>query len=74
MRNLNNARKDAGFDISDRINVTYQASDELGAAFEAFADYIKGETLADELVSGGVDYGDTVKIGGEDVILTVNKV
>ncbi|HFC12267.1 MAG TPA: isoleucine--tRNA ligase, partial [Anaerolineae bacterium] len=75
VRNLNNARKDAGFAISDRINVTYQASPELTAAFTTFADYIQRETLADSLTVGdGGDFTTTVKIGGEEVTLSVSKV
>ena len=75
VRNLNNARKDAGFAISDRINVTYQASPELTAAFTTFADYIQRETLADSLAVGdGGDFTTTVKIGGEEVTLSVSKV
>lgn len=32
---LQNMRKDAGFEVSDRIEVTYEAGDELAAAIEA---------------------------------------
>jgi isoleucyl-tRNA synthetase len=52
VRRVQDLRKTAGFEISDRIVVTYQAAGEIKATFEQWADYIKSETLADELREG----------------------
>jgi len=49
VRRIQTLRKDANLDISDHIRVNYQASDQLAAAIQAFADYIATETLADHL-------------------------
>ncbi|MBI5958657.1 MAG: isoleucine--tRNA ligase, partial [Chloroflexi bacterium] len=49
VRRVQMLRKEANFDVSDRITVTYQASDGLRAAVQAFAEYIQRETLADTL-------------------------
>lgn len=51
VRRIQTARKDADFDIDDRIEVVYNATDKLGDAISNHADYIKVETLADRLTS-----------------------
>ena len=43
---MQRARKEQGFDVSDRITVTYTAAAELGLAAAEYAEYIKGEVLA----------------------------
>ncbi len=48
-RRIQVMRKNAGFEIEDRIEVAYQASDRLSAAIERFRDDIMGEVLAKEL-------------------------
>jgi isoleucyl-tRNA synthetase len=52
VRLIQDARKQAGFDVSDRIRVRYTASDGVSAAFEAHAEYIRRETLATQLEPG----------------------
>jgi len=52
VRRVQTLRKEADFDISDRILVTYQATDNVRNAVTAFDDYIRRETLADTLVEG----------------------
>jgi isoleucyl-tRNA synthetase len=45
-RRIQVMRKDAGFEIEDRINVIYQASERLAAAIEQFREEIMQEVLA----------------------------
>jgi isoleucyl-tRNA synthetase len=45
-------RKQAGFEVSDRIAVRYAASNGLADAFEQHAAYIRRETLATRLDAG----------------------
>ena len=52
MRLIQDARKRAGFLISDRIHVRYNASDGVAEAFEQHAEYIRRETLATALEPG----------------------
>ncbi|MBN2305353.1 MAG: isoleucine--tRNA ligase [Anaerolineae bacterium] len=52
VRRVQTLRKEADFDISDHITVSYQASDRLAAAVAMFADYVQRETLADTLAVG----------------------
>jgi isoleucyl-tRNA synthetase len=43
---VQNMRKNAGLELTDRINLQYIADDEVAAAVEHFRDYIQNETLA----------------------------
>jgi isoleucyl-tRNA synthetase len=52
VRRIQDLRKTAEFDISDRIHVFYQSSTKLAEAIIAFREYIMNETLAVELVAG----------------------
>ena len=52
VRRINDLRKAANLDISDRIHTTYAASPKLATAILAFAEYIKSETLSTLLVVG----------------------
>ena len=42
-------RKDCGLEVTDRIQLTLDAADEIRAAIEVNLDYIRVETLADEV-------------------------
>jgi len=52
VRRVQSLRKDADFDIADRINLYYTASEQLGEAIQAFSEYIKEETLSVKLTAG----------------------
>jgi isoleucyl-tRNA synthetase len=54
VRRVQDLRKQADFDISDRIRVIYAATPLVLEAINSFSDYIKTETLAVELVPGEV--------------------
>jgi isoleucyl-tRNA synthetase len=74
VRNLNNARKDAGFEISDRVHVVYEVAGSVGEAFENFGAYIMQEVLASSLETGrGGEFTTTVTVGGEAVTLGLTK-
>ncbi|WP_026922740.1 isoleucine--tRNA ligase [Glycomyces arizonensis] len=49
VRVVQQARKDADLDVSDRVAVTVDADADVRAAVETHADFVKGETLALEL-------------------------
>ena len=49
VRRVQEARKQADFEIADRIRLVYSCSDKLKHAIETFKDYIMDETLAVEL-------------------------
>jgi len=52
VRRLQDMRREAGFDLADRITTWYQGSSELGRVMQAHAAYIQGETLTTELIEG----------------------
>nr|BFF23821.1 hypothetical protein GCM10025732_17860 [Glycomyces mayteni] len=70
VRVIQQARKDADLDVSDRVAVTVDASAAVREAVEAHLDFVKAETLAlaldfadlpDTATSGDAGEGETVK-------------
>ncbi|MFC1974638.1 isoleucine--tRNA ligase [Chloroflexota bacterium] len=76
---LQTMRRSAGFDIADHIDTYYQGDDyiEQVMAESATADYIKQETLSNELVRGVPEeknvFTERYKLGGYDVLLGVKR-
>jgi isoleucyl-tRNA synthetase len=52
VRRVQAMRKNADFNIEDRIHTYYVAEGELAEVFETWGDYIKSETLSTDLVAG----------------------
>ena len=76
VRAINTMRKDAGLDISDRIELGYEAEGDVAAALVNFADFIGQETLAVRLVPGGLDgnrFQQQVEVGDAKVALALRK-
>ena len=76
VRRVQAMRKEAGFDISDRITTYYQTEGELAQVFLACGDYIKAETLSTELVAGAPPagaYSETHKLDQQDLSLGVKQ-
>ncbi len=78
VRRIQSLRKEADFDLDDRIITTYQAEKELAEAIEDYHDYIVAETLSVELREGvpGEDRADTVgqdQVEGYELELGVRK-
>jgi isoleucyl-tRNA synthetase len=72
IRAVQSARKDADFEVSDRIKLTLKASDDVLAAVAEHADLVKGETLTLELEtisSGSLDNAVAVGEGQQVEIL-----
>ncbi len=49
---VQNMRKDAGFEVTDRIYISVDASEQMDKAIKSQTDYIKNETLCVELTFG----------------------
>jgi isoleucyl-tRNA synthetase len=49
VRGVQNLRKEQGLEVTDRIRLTLFGSDKLKAAWESFAPFVAGETLAREV-------------------------
>ncbi len=52
VRRIQDMRKEANFNIEDRIATYYQADGELAQVFQVWGDYICNETLTRQLVAG----------------------
>jgi isoleucyl-tRNA synthetase len=74
---LQNMRKAAGFEISDRITVSYAGSPRLRDVLSRHADYVREETLADEVIEATAPEGahtEEQALDGETVKLAVRRV
>ena len=57
---VQNLRKSNGFEVTDRINLTFNGDDEIKNAINKNIEYVKSETLSDKIqfnvkVDGGSD-------------------
>jgi len=77
VRRVQSLRKDADFDIADRIHLYYTASEELAKAISAYEPYIKEETLA-KSVTAGENPAELPflqdEFDGETVRISINKI
>jgi isoleucyl-tRNA synthetase len=72
---IQNIRKDAGFEVTDKIKVHLQKNDALEAAVKANEDYIKSETLTEVLVFESIiAFGTEIEFDGitTNIIITKN--
>lgn len=71
---LQTMRKEAGFEVTDRIAVSYRADQKVEDIFTKYGDQIRQEVLADSIVAGtGSGYQKEWNINGEAVELCVEK-
>ena len=74
VRQIQNMRKESGFNVDDRITIEYNAEGQLGQAVKSYADYIRQETLANSLTEASdVESLEKVKIAGEEIGLKLAK-
>lgn len=73
---VQNMRKEANFDVTDRIATGVQANEKLAAAISYMAEYIQQETLSESLEQEELkvsDYVKTWKIGDEECIISIRR-
>ena len=66
-------RKEADFEVTQRIRVKVDCGDELKAAIEAHGDYVRNEILAVELGFGGAGGAAEVELNGRAAKIAVEK-
>ena len=72
---VQNLRKEAGFDVTDRIEISYDAPEKIRNAITELSDYIMTETLAlkiDTTVNGGT-IKKAITINGVDLTVSLKK-
>jgi isoleucyl-tRNA synthetase len=74
---IQNMRKDAGFQVTDKINVAFSGNSEFVFAINSFTNYISVETLAEKIenqveLNGG--FLQDWKIGGDEIKIKIEKV
>ncbi|PVH24798.1 isoleucine--tRNA ligase [Sphingobacterium corticibacter] len=70
---IQNIRKDKGFAVTDRIQVTISDNTEIREAVTDNLSYICTEILADALNFGSISVGDSVEIDEKNLLLLVEK-
>jgi isoleucyl-tRNA synthetase len=74
VRAVQNARKDAGLEITDRISLRLGGDEDLIAAARRHQDYVAGETLATSVAyDGGATDGATVTLGGRTLKIDLER-
>jgi len=71
---IQNLRKNAGLEVTDRIAVEYDLPDEPRKALERFADHIRRETLAVEFRQTPLSDVQPLEIDGQSCRLRVRKI
>jgi isoleucyl-tRNA synthetase len=66
------ARKEAGLEITDRIELSLAGDEDLLAAARAHEDYLAGEVLATSLSYGAAD-GASAKIDGRELTISLSR-
>lgn len=70
---IQRSRRDLGFNVVDRVHVTWSAGDELSDAIESHRHHIMKETLALTLEKGPAEGSLTFDIDGDPLGLTITR-
>ncbi len=74
VRNVQSARKQAGLEVDDRIQLALATEDkELRKAIDEYLETIKAETLATEMAASVEGFTTDVKVEGEDLTIQLKK-
>ncbi len=72
VRAVQNARKESGLEVTDRIELALGGDEELLGAAREHEDYVTGETLATSIAYDAGD-GETAKIEGRELTISVRQ-
>jgi isoleucyl-tRNA synthetase len=61
VKRIQNLRKDAGFEVTDRIEIVYHGSPQIAESVAEYGDWIRNETLALELQPSDTPTGEAVE-------------
>ena len=71
---MQNARKSAGLEVEDRIELRLGGDDELLAAAREHERYVSGETLARSVAYGDGDDANAATIEGRELLIGLARV
>ena len=73
---IQNLRKDHGYEVTDRIDIVVNSSDEGKKSLQTMNDYIKGETLCEnmEFTDDKLNGGKHLDLENEKVVVSINKI
>ena len=71
---VQNMRKSSGFEVMDRIVITYSSDEEFEALLAPSVESVSKELLADEIVRADSVEGEALDINGKNVVISVRKV
>ena len=72
---IQNMRKSSGFEVTDRINILIQKDKNIMSAIEKNIDYIKSETLADDLnIVEQLVEGEEILFDNIETKISINKI
>lgn len=75
VRIVQQARREAGLDVSDHISLTIEAPDSAVTAFQTHERFVSTETLADGVTYGAVRNGASGTVGdGIQVAVSLTKI
>ena len=69
---IQNLRKDSGFEVTDRINISYEADSDLAKSLDKFREEIKKETLADKLENTSLET-EVVELNDKEVKISLER-
>jgi len=75
IRHVQTMRKEADFRVEDRIRITFSAPEEIGIALAEFEEYLKNETLANQVQSTYFqgEFEKELKIGNHVVHISISR-
>jgi len=76
VRHIQTLRKEAGFNVDDRIELSLDASDDVMTAVSAYREYLETETLAKLLEKSALnsEANKEIKVGNEVIIINIIRV
>ena len=73
---IQNMRKEADFEVTDRVSIKYECNEKFDQAVKSNESYIKSETLADDVASGTLedaDFSKTWEIGETECTIHIRR-
>lgn len=78
IRRIQQLRKEAGFEVTDRIELFFHADNTINKAIERHSDYLKSETLAKEIrldeLPEGLDISKTESLNGQEATIGLKRI